>query len=156
MDQAEALKTLKRRRFFSFVFELVGDIELNGLLKNLPVVSCEEDCNKNEKSKQSNDRNQADLLLLLRHAHKCGYTRGLCPITPFCRGVQLLWAHLMNCRVQKCTVSHCGFSKRVLHHFLICPVKLSCNVCGPMHEAMKRNLERYSLKLLCLQCGDKA
>jgi hypothetical protein len=157
VKQSKATNLCERKEFFSGatrVFELVGDNLINSLLLNLSVVDCNVDIKRDEESRKANDHSQAELLLLLRHTYKCEFKEGHCPYTPFCHGVQFLWAHIMNCRMD-CTVSHCASSKRVLYHYMHCLEGMSCSVCRPMREAIKRNFERYALKLLCLQCGDK-
>jgi hypothetical protein len=155
VEIAEVMKKLRKKKFFSFVHEFVSESELNDWLENLPLINCKEDNDGDEKSKKLNDGNKTDLLLLLRHSHKCEFSVDRCK-TPFCHAARLLWTHFMHCtNWSGCTVTHCASSKHVVHHFLVCTNASSCQICVPMHKAMKQNFEIHAFKLLCLQHGDK-
>ena len=58
-------------------------------------------------------RHKQQRLLLLRHASKCQYEAGKCPVTPHCANMKKLWEHIAHCRNQQCTVQHC----------------MSCSIC---------------------------
>ncbi|GAX16081.1 E1A/CREB-binding protein [Fistulifera solaris] len=86
-------------------------------------------------------RHQQQRLLLLRHAAKCQYEDGRCPVTPHCAGMKRLWKHIAECKNQKCLVPHCVSSRYVLSHYHRCK-DVRCPVCGPVREAIHRSHEK--------------
>lgn len=86
-------------------------------------------------------RHQQQRLLLLRHAAKCQYDDGRCPVTPHCAGMKRLWKHIAECKNQKCLVPHCVSSRYVLSHYHRCK-DVRCPVCGPVREAIHRSHEK--------------
>eukprot|EP00957_Ditylum_brightwellii_P025425 1922788-Ditylum_brightwellii.AAC.1 len=68
----------------------------------------------------SKTRHKQQRLLLLRHASKCEYENGKCPITPHCQEMKTLWKHIASCKDQNCNVRHCMSSRYVLSHYRRC------------------------------------
>jgi E1A/CREB-binding protein len=79
-------------------------------------------------------------LLLLRHASKCTFEDGKCPITPNCTQMKKLWKHIADCKQQKCTVPHCMSSRYVLSHYRKCKDP-KCQSCEPVREAIRKQQE---------------
>ena len=84
---------------------------------------------------------QQQRLLLLRHASKCPYDQGRCPITLHCASMKILWKHIMSCKDQHCSTSHCVSSRYVLSHYSKCREE-KCPVCAPVKDAIRRKYEQ--------------
>jgi hypothetical protein len=51
-------------------------------------------------------KQQQQRLLLLRHASKCPHEH-VCPITPHCGQMKVLWKHIVACKMPDCKVLTC-------------------------------------------------
>jgi len=80
-------------------------------------------------------------LLLLRHASKCAYEDGKCPITSNCAQMKKLWKHIADCKQQRCTVPHCMSSRYVLSHYRKCKDQ-KCQSCEPVREAIRKQQQQ--------------
>jgi len=83
-------------------------------------------------------RHKQQRLLLLRHASKCPYEEGKCPVTEMCAGMKRLWTHISKCKDQQCKVSHCMSSRYVLSHYRRCK-DTSCPACEPVRDVIRRS-----------------
>jgi len=83
-------------------------------------------------------RHKQQRLLLLRHASKCQYESGKCPVTPHCAPMKKLWEHIAHCKNQQCTVQHCMSSRYVLSHYRRCKDP-RCPACGPVRETIRKS-----------------
>lgn len=90
-----------------------------------------------EPTSKSRLRHKQQRLLLLRHASKCSYKDGQCPVTPLCGGMKRLWKHISDCKDQKCKVQHCMSSRYVLSHYRRCK-DTRCPACEPVREVIRR------------------
>ena len=84
---------------------------------------------------------QQKRLLLLRHAAKCQYTDGQCPVTPHCGMMKSLWRHIGDapgCTDMFCKVPHCVSSRYVLSHYHRC-TNTTCDICIPVKTAIARS-----------------
>jgi hypothetical protein len=81
---------------------------------------------------------QRHRLLQLRHAIKCVYTQGTCPISPYCGKLKILWKHLLICKNDYCQIPLCTSSRYVLYHYGHCK-NLTCAVCIPVKDTYKRS-----------------
>jgi TAZ zinc finger len=86
-------------------------------------------------------RHKQQRLLLLRHASKCQYEAGQCPVTPDCVSMKRLWEHIAHCRDQQCTFQHCMSSKYVLSHYRRCKDQ-RCPACGPVRQTIRQSNEK--------------
>eukprot|EP00542_Grammatophora_oceanica_P014911 CAMPEP_0194032300 /NCGR_PEP_ID=MMETSP0009_2-20130614/5275_1 /TAXON_ID=210454 /ORGANISM="Grammatophora oceanica, Strain CCMP 410" /LENGTH=1696 /DNA_ID=CAMNT_0038672697 /DNA_START=105 /DNA_END=5195 /DNA_ORIENTATION=+ len=86
-------------------------------------------------------RHKQQRLLLLRHASKCQYEAGKCPVTPHCASMKKLWEHIAHCKNQQCTVQHCMSSRYVLSHYRRCKDS-RCPACGPVRETIRKSHDR--------------
>jgi len=77
-------------------------------------------------------------LLLLRHASKCTYEEGKCPVTQHCAAMKQLWKHIAHCKDQNCEVQHCLSSRYVLSHFRKCKDP-KCAACVPVRESIRKS-----------------
>ena len=75
-------------------------------------------------------------LLLLRHASKCQYENGQCPVTPNCGTMKQLWRHIAECKEQRCDVQHCISSRYVLSHYRKCKDS-KCPSCEPVRQTLR-------------------
>lgn len=83
-------------------------------------------------------RHKQQRLLLLRHASKCPYPEGQCPVTAMCGGMKKLWRHISDCKDQTCAVQHCMSSRYVLSHYRRCKHE-GCVACEPVREVIRRS-----------------
>ena len=88
-------------------------------------------------------RHKQQRLLLLRHASKCQYEAGKCPVTPHCASMKTLWEHIAHCKDQQCTVDYCMSSRYVLSHYRRCK-DARCPACGPVRETIRKSQEKES------------
>ena len=88
-------------------------------------------------------RHKQQRLLLLRHASKCQYEAGKCPVTPHCASMKTLWEHIAHCKDQQCTVDYCMSSRYVLNHYRRCK-DARCPACGPVRETIRKSQEKES------------
>lgn len=86
-------------------------------------------------------RHKQQRLLLLRHASKCSYEAGKCPVTPHCASMKKLWEHIAHCKNHQCTVQHCMSSRYVLSHYRRCKDP-RCLSCGPVRDAIRKSHEK--------------
>lgn len=86
-------------------------------------------------------RHKQQRLLLLRHASKCQYEAGKCPVTPHCASMKKLWEHIAHCRNQQCTVQHCMSSRYVLSHYRRCKDP-RCPACGPVRSTIRQSNDK--------------
>jgi len=86
-------------------------------------------------------RHKQQRLLLLRHASKCQFEAGKCPVTPHCASMKKLWEHIAHCKNQQCTVQHCMSSRYVLSHYRRCKDP-RCPACGPVRETIRKSHEK--------------
>jgi hypothetical protein len=84
-------------------------------------------------------RQQQQRLLLLRHAYKCPYTNGNCPVTRYCAGIKQLWSHISRCQDKTCSVPHCLSSRIILAHFHSCKDS-NCAICEPVRSAIRQTM----------------
>eukprot|EP00978_Attheya_sp_CCMP212_P043915 scaffold294920_cov59-Attheya_sp.AAC.5 len=94
---------------------------------------------------QSKIKHKQRRLLLLRHASKCQYEDGACPVTPFCPSMKKLWKHIADCKDQLCKVQHCVSSRYVLSHYKRCK-DVRCPACGPVRETIRKSHEKEKLR----------
>jgi len=87
-------------------------------------------------SDPNKSRHKQQRLLLLRHASKCNYEDGQCPVTPHCAEMKVLWKHIASCKDQYCKVKHCMSSRYVLSHYRRCKDS-GCDICGPVRDIIK-------------------
>lgn len=85
-------------------------------------------------------RHKQQRLLLLRHASRCKYPAGQCPVTPHCASMKKLWEHIAHCKNQQCTVPHCLSSRYVLSHYRRCKDP-KCPACAPVRETIRKSNE---------------
>jgi len=90
-------------------------------------------------------RHKQQRLLLLRHASKCQYESGKCPVTPHCASMKKLWEHIAHCKNQQCTVQHCMSSRYVLSHYRRCK-DARCPACGPVRDTIRKTHEKERQK----------
>jgi E1A/CREB-binding protein len=90
-------------------------------------------------------RHKQQRLLLLRHASKCQYEAGKCPVTPHCASMKKLWEHIAHCKDQHCTVQHCMSSRYVLSHYRRCK-DARCPACGPVRETIRKSHEKETIR----------
>ena len=90
-------------------------------------------------------RHKQQRLLLLRHASKCQYEAGQCPVTPHCASMKKLWKHIAHCRNQQCTVQHCMSSRYVLSHYRRCKDQ-RCPACGPVRQTIRQSNEKEKMQ----------
>ena len=105
---------------------------------------------QNDEHRRQVLKQQQQRLLLLRHASKCPYEPGKCPITVHCASMKSLWKHIMSCKDQNCATPHCVSSRYVLSHYSKCKEE-SCPVCGPVKAAIQRNHQRSQQALSMAQ-----
>jgi hypothetical protein len=86
-------------------------------------------------------RHKQQRLLLLRHASRCQYEAGKCPVTPHCVSMKKLWEHIAHCKNQQCTVPHCMSSRYVLSHYRRCK-DARCPACGPVRETIRKSHDK--------------
>ena len=86
-------------------------------------------------------RHKQQRLLLLRHASRCQYEAGKCPVTPHCASMKELWKHIAHCKDQQCSVQHCMSSRYVLSHYRRCKDQ-KCPACGPVRETIRKSHEK--------------
>ena len=86
-------------------------------------------------------RHKQQRLLLLRHASRCQYEAGKCPVTPHCASMKELWKHIAHCKDQQCSVQHCMSSRYVLSHYRRCKDP-KCPACGPVRETIRKSHEK--------------
>ncbi|CAB9517362.1 Probable histone acetyltransferase HAC-like 1 [Seminavis robusta] len=86
-------------------------------------------------------RHKQQRLLLLRHASRCQYEAGKCPVTPHCASMKDLWKHIAHCKDQQCSVQHCMSSRYVLSHYRRCK-DAKCPACGPVRETIRKSHEK--------------
>lgn len=86
-------------------------------------------------------RHKQQRLLLLRHASKCQFEAGKCPVTPHCASMKELWEHIAHCKNQQCRVQHCLSSRYVLSHYRRCKDP-RCPACGPVRETIRKGHEK--------------
>lgn len=90
-------------------------------------------------------RHKQQRLLLLRHASRCQYEAGKCPVTAHCASMKKLWEHIAHCKNQQCSVQHCLSSRYVLSHYRRCKDP-NCPACGPVRESIRKSNEREKLR----------
>jgi len=83
-------------------------------------------------------RHKQQRLLLLRHASKCPFPEGQCPVTAICGGMKKLWTHISSCKDQSCPVQHCMSSRYVLSHYRRCKDS-GCEACEPVREVIRES-----------------
>jgi len=83
-------------------------------------------------------RHKQQRLLLLRHASKCPFPEGQCPVTGMCGGMKRLWRHISACKDQTCSVQHCMSSRYVLSHYRRCKEE-QCAACEPVREVIRQS-----------------
>jgi hypothetical protein len=93
-------------------------------------------------------RQQQQRLLLLRHAYKCPYTNGTCPVTRYCAGIKQLWSHISGCQDKRCGAPHCLSSRIILAHYHSCQ-DAQCAICAPVRSAIRQTM----LKAQQMQAG---
>jgi len=98
-----------------------------------------------ENSEWQRIRHKQQRLLLLRHASKCQFEAGKCPVTPHCASMKKLWEHIALCKDQQCQVQHCMSSRYVLSHYRRCKDS-KCPACGPVRESIKKSHEKDKKK----------
>ena len=86
-------------------------------------------------------RHKQQRLLLLRHASKCKFEPGQCPVTPHCASMKKLWEHIAHCKDHQCTVQHCMSSRYVLSHYRRCKDP-RCLSCGPVRDTIRKASDR--------------
>jgi E1A/CREB-binding protein len=86
-------------------------------------------------------RHKQQRLLLLRHASRCQYEAGKCPVTPHCANMKKLWEHIAHCKDQQCSVQHCLSSRYVLSHYRRCK-DVDCPACSPVRETIRKSHEK--------------
>lgn len=96
---------------------------------------------RNDADWQNKVRHKQQRLLLLRHASKCQYENGQCPVTPHCASMKKLWKHIADCKDQQCKVQHCMSSRYVLSHYRRCK-DARCPACGPVRETIRKSHEK--------------
>jgi len=88
-------------------------------------------------------RKQQQRLLLLRHATRCNYPPGECPIARRCAETKILCHHIRTCnKGRSCPVPHCVSSKYILSHYIRCRGSPSCLVCGPVKRATLKSYKK--------------
>ena len=92
-------------------------------------------------------RHKQQRLLLLRHASKCQYEAGKCPVTPHCASMKKLWEHIAHCKDHQCTVQHCMSSRYVLSHYRRCKDP-RCPACGPVRHTIRQSNENEKSRTL--------
>ncbi|KAG5187841.1 hypothetical protein JKP88DRAFT_178516, partial [Tribonema minus] len=70
-------------------------------------------------------------LLLMWHVSNCSSEEGKCQVTQHCAKLKTLWQHIVQCKVQMCTVPHCVSLRSVLSHYQCCEDH-ECALCVPV------------------------
>ena len=87
-------------------------------------------------------------LIILRHASKCPYPAGKCPVLKQCGSMKTHWNHIMKCKSQNCSTPHCASSRYLLSHYIDCKEE-TCPVCGPVKAAIQKAMaKKQSVDLL--------
>ena len=86
-------------------------------------------------------RQQQQQLIILRHASKCPYPAGKCPVLKQCGSMKTHWNHIMKCKSQNCSTPHCASSRYLLSHYSNCKEE-TCPVCGPVKAAIQRRMAK--------------
>lgn len=97
---------------------------------------------------------QRDRLMHLRHTIKCPYGKGVCPITPHCWRIKVLWKHMLDCKDNDCSYSLCASSRYVLSHYHSC-AEANCEVCVPVKETYKRAHTEEEEREILRRCPPK-
>jgi E1A/CREB-binding protein len=99
---------------------------------------------KDQLSKQILQQKQ-QRLLLLRHSYYCRHNNNnyyhknhdnddddnICPVTPHCKTMKLVWYHMSHCVDHQCKIPHCLSSRKILSHYKSCK-HISCAICRPV------------------------
>jgi len=107
----------------------------------LPTSNTTGSSSKRNDSEWQKVRHKQQRLLLLRHASRCSYEAGKCPVTPHCASMKELWKHIAHCKDQQCSVQHCMSSRYVLSHYRRCK-DAKCPACGPVRETIRKSHEK--------------
>ena len=93
-------------------------------------------------------KQQQQRLIILRHASKCPYPAGKCPVLKQCGSMKTHWNHIMKCKSQNCSTPHCASSRYLLSHYIDCKEE-TCPVCGPVKAAIQKAMaKKQSVDLL--------
>ena len=113
----------------------------NAASVTLPAASQPTSGSKRNDSEWQKVRHKQQRLLLLRHASRCAYEAGKCPVTPHCASMKELWKHIAHCKDQQCSVQHCMSSRYVLSHYRRCK-DAKCPACGPVRETIRKSHDK--------------
>jgi len=96
-------------------------------------------------------------LLLLRHSYYCRHNSNnyyhesqshdddddddddkICPVTPHCKTMKLVWYHMSRCVDHQCKIPHCLSSRKILSHYKSCQHS-SCPICRPVRHVIAQS-----------------